>query len=194
MSIFKKLFHKANHIEKNAPSVQNRLSAIFSGAAAGVDFKSTRDDLLPLVEFAADQAERNGSMLRTTHIDWTHFSTMFRALTEEVGSDDSRYLYHSIMREPDMVDPVTMYRYVILHWDEVKDSTYTYRMLRSLVNVESRWSETPELEKAFDRAMSKISMPEKELHELMEFISAQFFLICAKWKDFFCLEEIKFYC
>ena len=37
-------------------------------------------------------------------------------------------------------------------------------------------------------------IPEKELHELMEFISAQFFLICAKWKDFFCLEEIKFYC
>ena len=86
---------------------------------------------------------------------------MFRALTEEVGSDDFRYLYHDIMREPDEVEPVVLYRYVILHWDEVKDSTYTYRMLRSLANVESRWSETPELEKAFDRAMSQIPKPEK---------------------------------
>lgn len=161
MSILGGISHKANHIEKNAPSVQDRLSAIFSRASAGVNFKSTRDDLLPLVEFAADQAERNGSILRTTHIDWAHFSTMFRALTEEVGSDDSRYLYHDIMREPDEVEPVVLYRYVILHWDEVKDSTYTYRMLRSLANVESRWSETPELEKAFDRAMSQIPMPEK---------------------------------
>ena len=39
---------------------------------------------------------------------------------------------------------------------------------------------------------SKIS--DKELNELMEFISAQFFLICAKWKQAFVIEEIKFYC
>ena len=29
---------------------------------------------------------------------------------------------------------------------------------------------------------------------LMEFISAQFFLICAKWKQAFVADEIKFYC
>ena len=34
----------------------------------------------------------------------------------------------------------------------------------------------------------------KELNELMEFISAQFFLICAKWKQFFVTDTIKFYC
>ena len=34
----------------------------------------------------------------------------------------------------------------------------------------------------------------KELNELMEFISAQFFLICAKWKQAFVMDEIKFYC
>ncbi len=37
-------------------------------------------------------------------------------------------------------------------------------------------------------------IPQKELRELMEFISAQFFLICDQWKKFFVLEEIKFYC
>ena len=34
----------------------------------------------------------------------------------------------------------------------------------------------------------------RELHELMEFISAQFFLICAEWKKFFVTENINFYC
>ena len=34
----------------------------------------------------------------------------------------------------------------------------------------------------------------RELHELMEFISAQFFLICAEWKKFFVTENIQFYC
>ena len=32
------------------------------------------------------------------------------------------------------------------------------------------------------------------LNELMEFISAQFFLICARWKQFFVTDTIKFYC
>ena len=37
-------------------------------------------------------------------------------------------------------------------------------------------------------------IPKKELYELLEFISAQFFLICDEWKKFFMEEEIKFYC
>lgn len=34
----------------------------------------------------------------------------------------------------------------------------------------------------------------KELNELMEFISAQFFFICTTWKKFFITEELSFYC
>ncbi len=37
-------------------------------------------------------------------------------------------------------------------------------------------------------------IPIRELNELMEFISAQFFYICAAWKKFYVTEEIKFYC
>lgn len=37
-------------------------------------------------------------------------------------------------------------------------------------------------------------IPEKELNELMEFISAQYFYICAEWKKFFLTDEIRFYC
>ncbi len=34
----------------------------------------------------------------------------------------------------------------------------------------------------------------RELNELMEFISAQFFLICDKWKKAFVIEDINYYC
>ncbi len=37
-------------------------------------------------------------------------------------------------------------------------------------------------------------IPQKELSELMEVISAQFFVICSAWKNFFVVDEIKFYC
>ncbi|MFQ7289607.1 MAG: DUF4160 domain-containing protein [Lacrimispora saccharolytica] len=38
------------------------------------------------------------------------------------------------------------------------------------------------------------SISQKELNELMEIISAQFFLICAEWKKFFLTDELKFFC
>ena len=38
------------------------------------------------------------------------------------------------------------------------------------------------------------NIPAQELSELMDFISAQFFLICDAWKKFFVSDEIKFYC
>jgi hypothetical protein len=37
-------------------------------------------------------------------------------------------------------------------------------------------------------------IPQKELNELLEIISAQYFFICAAWKEHFCLSEIKFFC
>lgn len=37
-------------------------------------------------------------------------------------------------------------------------------------------------------------IPRKELNDLLEFISAQFFLICSEWKKFFLVNEIHFYC
>lgn len=38
------------------------------------------------------------------------------------------------------------------------------------------------------------NIPRKELNDLLEFISAQFFLICLEWKKFFLVNEIYFYC
>ena len=37
-------------------------------------------------------------------------------------------------------------------------------------------------------------IPQSELNKLMEFISVQFFIICAEWKKFFLADEICFFC
>lgn len=37
-------------------------------------------------------------------------------------------------------------------------------------------------------------IPTNELNELLEIISAQYFLICDAWKEHFKINEIKFYC
>lgn len=37
-------------------------------------------------------------------------------------------------------------------------------------------------------------IPSNDLSQLMEVISAQFFMICAEWKEHFVMEQITFYC
>lgn len=37
-------------------------------------------------------------------------------------------------------------------------------------------------------------IPQKDLNELLEIISAQYFFICSAWKEHFCVSDIKFYC
>ncbi len=43
-------------------------------------------------------------------------------------------------------------------------------------------------------ASNENNIPEHELNELMDIVSAQFFMICSEWKKFFNTEEIKFFC
>ena len=43
-------------------------------------------------------------------------------------------------------------------------------------------------------ADNKDKISSKELRSLLEIIQAQFFLICRKWKEHFCVEEIQFFC
>ena len=37
-------------------------------------------------------------------------------------------------------------------------------------------------------------IPQSDLNELLDIISAQFFLICQKWEEHFCVDEITFFC
>ena len=43
-------------------------------------------------------------------------------------------------------------------------------------------------------ADNSAKIPIVVLKELMEIISAQFFMICAKWKNHFLVDTIEFYC
>lgn len=43
-------------------------------------------------------------------------------------------------------------------------------------------------------ANNRSQIPAGDLNDLLEIISAQFFLICRKWKEHFCVDQIKFFC
>lgn len=38
------------------------------------------------------------------------------------------------------------------------------------------------------------NIPKNELNYLLEIISAQYFFIVSKWKEHFCVKDVKYYC
>ena len=43
-------------------------------------------------------------------------------------------------------------------------------------------------------ANNRSQIPAGDLNTLLEIISAQYFLICRKWKEHFCVNQIKYFC
>ena len=43
-------------------------------------------------------------------------------------------------------------------------------------------------------ANNNSKIPDSELADMLDIISAQFFVICAKWKEHFKVEDIVYYC
>jgi len=43
-------------------------------------------------------------------------------------------------------------------------------------------------------ANNSSKIPQKDLNKLLSAIQAHFFIICRKWKEYFFLDELKFYC
>lgn len=43
-------------------------------------------------------------------------------------------------------------------------------------------------------ANNNSKIPQSDLNELLDVISAQFFLICRKWKEHFCVDSVQFFC
>ena len=43
-------------------------------------------------------------------------------------------------------------------------------------------------------ANNNSNIPNSELGYLIEIISAQYFVLVSKWKEHFCIEDVRFYC
>ena len=41
---------------------------------------------------------------------------------------------------------------------------------------------------------NKSKIPRHDLDVIMDMISAHYFVICDKWKKFYCVDDISFYC
>lgn len=144
-----------NYLYSDDNPIGNTLSAIFSYNAAGTDWKSKNDNLLPLVQFAQRQLVFSSIPLNGDEPDIYHcvsqidtIITILNKLAEEKKELASSILHDSefastllkdLKERPEQVNLSNFYLILINNWEYLKDSTFTYRLLRDLTILEKGW-------------------------------------------------------
>lgn len=141
------------------------LSATFAMNSAGINWGTKHGDLFPLVRFASTQEVFCCQPLTGDEEELHHAYSQIQSVidllktraTEEeaAGNLEKKFYYEKeakwgedllkILREtPRMSRLINFYQLLMNSWDDFKDWSITYRLLKDLVDLEKGWRNYPE--------------------------------------------------
>ena len=136
-------------------AIGNTLAAFFSANAAGINWKSVHDNLLPLVQFAREQLMYSSTPLNGDEEELYHCVAQIKAIIEKLEYlaannnefkerlnneiEFTKVLLSDLQDRPEQVRLVNIYQVLLNNWEFLKDSTFTYRLLMDLALLEKGW-------------------------------------------------------
>lgn len=155
-------FWTENFLYSEDGGIGRTLEAIFATNAAGVNWGSKYDNLLPLVEFAKTQEFFCNTAPTGEEIELHHCCsqldsvvTKLEHLTDEETDPAEKDAYQKevkwakdlltqLREEPQYSRYVNIYQLLINNWEDLKGWSITYRLLADLVVLEKGWRNTAE--------------------------------------------------
>ena len=135
--------------------IGNTLAAIFSYNAAGINWKSVNDNLLPLVQFAKKQLIYGSTALNGDEPEIYHCISQIETIIDMLKdlAEEKPELKNAILHEveyttillkcfretPNNVKLISFYQILLNNWEYFKSSTITYRLLMDLTRLEKAW-------------------------------------------------------
>ncbi len=136
------------------------LQAIFSSNAAGTNWESVHDNLLPIVQYAKSQECLCNSVPVGNEKELFHFCSQLAAVClklEKLADKNSdkgieynneakwaRQLLKEANDEPQFMRYINFYQILLNNWEEFKNWSITYRLLADLAVMEKGWVDSPE--------------------------------------------------
>lgn len=141
------------------------LSATFEMNSAGINWGTKYGDLFPLVRFASTQEVFCGVPLTGEEVELHHTSLQIQSVierlniraseAEEAGDAEKKQYYlkeadwgcellRELEEEPQMSHLINFYKLLMNSWEDFKDWSITYRLLKDLVDLEKGWRNDPE--------------------------------------------------
>lgn len=151
------------------------LDAVFAFNAAGINWGSKYDNLLPLVEFASNQSSLSNetptgreqelyhccsnldSVVKKLH----HLSTKANdSLIQQYYEKESQmaecYL-NQLKSEPQCVRYANIFQLLLNNWEDLKGWSITYRLLSDLAVLEKGWENTAEVQMELLKILNDVS-------------------------------------
>lgn len=154
--------------------IGNTLAAIFSYNAAGLNWKSVNDNLIPLVQFAKTQLIYSSTHLNGDEPELYHCISQIETIIDmlENLAEEKPEMKKSILHEaeytklllkdlrecPDHVKLFNFYQILLNNWEYFKSSTITYRLLMDLSLLEKEWRNSTEIRVELLQIINDISM------------------------------------
>lgn len=145
----------STYLYGNDNPIGKTLSAIFSYNAAGINWKSANDNLIPLVQFAKQQLVYCSVPLNGDEPELYHCISQIETIADmlENLADEKPEMKNSILHEaeftrtllkdlrerPNHVQLINFYQILLNNWEYFKSSTITYRLLMDLTILEKGW-------------------------------------------------------
>lgn len=155
--------------------VGETLAAIWSYNAAGENWSSKHDNLLPLVEFAHEEESYCNIIPKGDEPEIPHFLLQIEAIhakfkemaMQEKNSlqkihyeNEAKYVQELLVearKNPQFMRYTNFYLLVLDNWVDLKGWTITYRLLYDLSKLEKGWRTTPETRTKLLRLIIEIS-------------------------------------
>ena len=135
------------------------LSSVFNYNAAGVKWKSLGLPLLPLIEFAIDEQK----FMEKYEVDKEPITHLIKCLNsiheifDSLNKDDEQHslkytealdaincFIEQLSDEKEKIHFAPFYRFFKTHWNDLKDSMYTFEALSDLASMQKGWRNTSE--------------------------------------------------
>ena len=135
------------------------LSSIFDYNSAGFNWKSRGLPLLPLIEFAIDEQK----FMEKYEVDKEPITHLIKCLNsiheifDSLNKDDEQHslkytevldaincFIEQLSDEKEKIHFAPFYRFFKTHWNDLKDSMYTFEALSDLASMQKGWRNTSE--------------------------------------------------
>ena len=135
------------------------LSSIFDYNSAGFNWKSRGLPLLPLIEFAIDEQK----FMEKYEVDKEPITHLIKCLNsiheifDSLNKDDEQHslkytealdaincFIEQLSDENEKIHFAPFYRFFKTHWNDLKDSMYTFESLSDLASMQKGWRNTSE--------------------------------------------------
>lgn len=150
------------------------LSSVFDYNSAGVNWKSCNLPLLPFIEFAINEQK----FIRYYEVDKERvyhllncldsIKRIFEKLKEENMDIESNLKYRDALEMMDFfveqlnnenqeIQFIAFYRFFKKYWDDLKDSTHTFRALCDLATIQKGWRNESESRYALTQCLRELA-------------------------------------